>query len=735
MKLPSIATKKQKLMYEYGLKHDYSLLCADPRLGKTVVAIYLQKTRNVNCLVVCPGYLVPNWRKEINKWSPFSQVTTFTSGKEIYEPCDSDFVIISYDLVQKAEHLFEWADMIVADECFTGDMEILTDRGFKRFDSLTKTERVAQFGEATGGISFIRPDRYIEKDYSGEIIDMVSRSGVDVSVTPNHDMYLETGTGTRRKKKAGEFKKRTVGRFISCGLASGKDIELSTQERFAIAFQADGSFHSKRKAAFSFSRDRKISEFESLVKDCGIPMKEVKPGGTNKKRYMVDISNVKVSKNLWDIFSLPDLSLTKARAIIEEMVKWDGSVVSDTNYYYSSKIKDNRDFYQSVAAIAGYRSYGSLQIDNRYKAPCYVYRLSIRKDSKYCDLQGYKITRKDYQGKVYCVTVPSGLVVVRRNGKVIVCGNCHNLKSMSAKRTQFFHKALYENSIKYFHGLTGTPLKNRVREFYSILALANYDPKQTDHSFLTKYPDEILFAEQFSNRQQFEVKIKTKRGASFYKPIVKYEGIRNIPELKSWLKGKYIRIRADKGDLPPVSYLDTMVANFNEPGLIKAFNKFFEDDANHSVRPDIKVQAANKKAPLTIKYVENLVETVDCCLVYSDHKEPIQLIAKHFNVPAITGEMPAKRRAQLVKDFQEGRLDILCSTIGALKEGADLFRARDIVFNDPCWTPGDLTQVINRMRAIGEKDPRTVHRMLGSPQDEKIYSVLENKMKVIDAAT
>ena len=114
--LPKCATPKQRQMYEYGMAHNYFILGADMRLGKSLSAISLRKGRNdCNCLVICPAYLVPNWKKEINKWTKDS-VTTFTEGKQIYDVCDSDFVVISYDLVQKAEFLFEWADFIIADE-------------------------------------------------------------------------------------------------------------------------------------------------------------------------------------------------------------------------------------------------------------------------------------------------------------------------------------------------------------------------------------------------------------------------------------------------------------------------------------------------------------------------------------------------------------------------------------------------------------------------------------------
>ena len=468
MRLPGL-TEKQKLMLAYGEAHPYAILAADPRLGKTRVAILLAKKFAPNTLVVCPAYLVPNWRREIKKWSPESSVTTFQSGKEIYDVCDSDFVVTSYDLVQRAEFLFEWADMVISDET-------------------------------------------------------------------------------------------------------------------------------------------------------------------------------------------------------------------------------------------------------------------------------------------------------------------HNLKNMAAKRTQFLHRAIYENSIKRFYELTGTPIKNRVKEFYSLMALVYYEPG-CDQSFLDEYPDEITFAERFSYSDTYEINVTTKRGRRMKLPVTNYHGLRNRKELKRWLKGRYLRVRADEKDLPPISYLDTLVKDSDDANLLKAFNSFFVDESEirkmlrgtaeklkrevemgritkkestrlkgladrearqmrtGSVLPEHKRNAAIQKIPFTVKYVEDLLESVECCLVYSDHKEPCQTLANHFKVPAITGEMPAKQRASLVNDFQSGKIRVLCATVGSLKEGADLFRARDLVLNDPSWVPGDIFQVINRTRALGHKEPRTVHRILGSPQDAKIWEVLEAKMETINKAT
>jgi superfamily II DNA or RNA helicase len=440
-------TKKQKLMIAFGQAHPYAILAAEPRLGKTRSAIEIKKKTSSNCLVVCPSYLISNWKKEINKWAPDQSVTTFKKGADIYDVCDSDFVVTSYDLVQKAEHLFEWADMVISDET-------------------------------------------------------------------------------------------------------------------------------------------------------------------------------------------------------------------------------------------------------------------------------------------------------------------HNLKNMASKKSSFFHQALFENSVKRFYGLTGTPIKNRVKEFYSLLALTNYDPRQTDHSFLDKFPDEITFADHFSNFETYTVRV-SKGKKTWDMPVTRYFGIKNTAELKKWLKGKYLRIRADKADLPPISYVDTLVSDLADANLLKAFNNYFVDEAEirqlvrtrqvteaearelrtSSVLPEHKRNAAIKKIPFTIKYVENLMESVKCCLVYSDHREPVEKIAAHFKVPAITGSMSGNKRAELVNNFQSGKLNILCATIGALKEGADLFRAKDLVLNDMPWVPGDLQQVINRTRALGHKKPRTVHRIMGSPQDAKICGIIEEKIRTIEQAT
>lgn len=313
---------------------------------------------------------------------------------------------------------------------------------------------------------------------------------------------------------------------------------------------------------------------------------------------------------------------------------------------------------------------------------------------------------------------------------MVVIDEGHYLKSMEAQRTTFIHKCIFEYAIPRLHILTGTPIKNRVKEFYSLLALMNYDPRVADSQFLDLYPSELDFADQFAYREKYQIEIKNKLVT-----VMNWKGLKNLPELKKHLHGKYLRIKARDGDLPPIDYKPILISETPDKTLLAAFDAYFAGDDAGSVKSQYKKEAALRKTPFTIKYAKDLLEERECCLIYSDHVDSAEAIAQTFGVRALTGKVSAKMRGRLADKFQSGEGRVLVATIGALKEGRDLFRANDIIMNDFCWVPGDLKQVINRVRAVGKTTPCLVHEIHGSPQDEYITNTLKEKIDVIERAT
>lgn len=312
---------------------------------------------------------------------------------------------------------------------------------------------------------------------------------------------------------------------------------------------------------------------------------------------------------------------------------------------------------------------------------------------------------------------------------IVIADEAHNFKNMEAQRTEFFHKEVFENSIKKLHLYTGTPIKNRVCEYFSLISLCNYNPKITEPEFLKKFPDQIVFSDHFSHRQQYTMQINGK-----WVKIVKWEGLRNIPELRHWLKDIYVRFESDRKE--PL-YKEYWISDKDDPDLWDAFQKHFGQEGKSGVNPANKKEAAMKKVPFTVKYVkDHVLDEAECVAIFSDHIDSCEAIADAFGVPAVTGKVSTKVRHTLNMDFQAGKFNVFCATVGAFKEGRDLTRAHNLVYNDYPWVSGDIRQVNDRINRMGQKAEQcVVHKVFGSPQDEKIWETLKEKAKNIALIT
>ena len=127
----------------------------------------------------------------------------------------------------------------------------------------------------------------------------------------------------------------------------------------------------------------------------------------------------------------------------------------------------------------------------------------------------------------------------------VVCDEAHYLKSHKSFRAQYMYDHLVEGKPEFLVMLSGTPLRNRVGEFYVPLTLLGICPDQCNGVDLRKiYPTWYQFCDKFS----FRVAIHRTTNNN---QIIKYEGFRNGEQLKEALTGKYIRREsAEVLDLP-----------------------------------------------------------------------------------------------------------------------------------------------------------------------------------------
>ena len=328
--------------------------------------------------------------------------------------------------------------LIKRDEaCVSSDTEVLTPTGWIRFDQLEDGIKVAQYN-SDGTIEFVLPNKIIKKDYNGELVNIRNTIGhINMMLTPDHRVVYQKLDGTIGESEAQHVKCNYTKKIIVGGSASGIKDNISYYERFLIALQADGSIpepnlrngkiNNSHTIIFNLKRERKIKRLETILDNLNYYYTKSKPDKLGKVSFyiLVPKENI-VTKNFSDWISYLDISDNWCKEFIEELIQWDGHLRKDTGgLYYSSKIEKNVEIAQTIASLAGYKTYKYLQEDNRKDSYATIHRLNILTHTNTQSGQSLFKTNIPYSGKVYCVSVPSGMFLARRNNGIFVTGNCH----------------------------------------------------------------------------------------------------------------------------------------------------------------------------------------------------------------------------------------------------------------------------------------------------------------------
>lgn len=324
--------------------------------------------------------------------------------------------------------------------CYDDQTEILTEHGFKFFADLSEGEKVAQY-HTDGSIDFIVPTESYICPYDGDMISF-SKPGyryIDMVVTPNHRMVKKRKDNSLMFFEAGaygtencNYTHRNAVVVAGRGIGSGSAKSLSPVDRLRIAFQADGSFASHRAdytgeitgclpIRFSFKKDRKFDRLTSILTACGFEYSSDKyadgyysfwiktPLGSNFRKDLswVDLTNV---SSEW------------AQEFVEELSHWDGHRSSKNTISYSTSILECAEVAQVVGILGNYKTQWCAYTDPRGDREVnYNVIFSLNRNS----VSGEDTIKNSvpYSGLVYCVSVPTKMLVVRRNHVVAISGN------------------------------------------------------------------------------------------------------------------------------------------------------------------------------------------------------------------------------------------------------------------------------------------------------------------------
>lgn len=307
------------------------------------------------------------------------------------------------------------------------------------------------------------------------------------------------------------------------------------------------------------------------------------------------------------------------------------------------------------------------------------------------------------------------------------------LKNPMAKRTKALNYALRTYRPGYLVMLTGTPIRNKAFDFWTLLAYidANPIPNLDEQKLVGALRTYSGFANNFCNKK--EIKLPGRP------VIVKYLGLREdkVDELKELLRGKYIRhtLESVNLQLPPLINKDVVFDLKEMPGTEEVFKAYIE---GRKASPTGKEHSARIKVPHTIAYVDFLFEQdgVKQVVIFTDHvlsAKELAIGTRKYGSFEITGSTDIDDRIFAVDQFQKGNIKILVCTIGSMSVGVTLTSAQDVIFNDLSWVPADNMQARKRIHRIGQSKKCRCHHMISGPTDAYIKAVLEEKEKTINS--
>lgn len=325
-------------------------------------------------------------------------------------------------------------------KCFDSETEVLTSEGFQRFAQVTG--RILQVTDA--GLEYTDAVPFVQS-YDGPMV-VADGTRLNFCVTPNHDMITNQGrveAGLLYEQATTDSDKWSIPRTV---LGNRGDAPFSDSLLALVGYLlADGSHTGYHQYRIAVSRPYKVLALDSLKlhmrktikRDAGRISGGDRPITTtsNKQSFTYDAALVNGimchDKSVSPEWAL-SLSVRQARIVVDALLEFDGSHNGSVRRLHQSNANVIKAF-EVLAVQAGY-SISVAAVQNSDLGQCSRFTLSETISSpvvKGVEKNRASLTiQPNIGGQVWCVTVPSGVIVVRRKGLSMLCGNCTEAQAL-----------------------------------------------------------------------------------------------------------------------------------------------------------------------------------------------------------------------------------------------------------------------------------------------------------------
>lgn len=316
--------------------------------------------------------------------------------------------------------------------CFPGDVEVLTNRGWIRFDEAYSIKdspdlTVAQWDVTSGimpVIKFGKPTSWI-KQKCNKLIHVKSGMSIDIIATENHRFTVfhskTNGAKLVNTTELGSVPEYRIPRAGLYETDNTNDID-SNQVTLICAYQAEGCDVKTGGISWKFDNVRKADRLRYALSSLNIKFKEYILKYPTVKFYIGkhDIPEFLKGKKHFGSWLL-EYSEETLSLFSEEIWHWDGC--SSRQSMYTSKDKTNTDWVQIILLLRGV---GSKIIKCNASTGSINWQLDDSELNSCVQLNSVHISEIHEPNTVYCCSTEYDSLIVRYKDKPIFTRNSQN---------------------------------------------------------------------------------------------------------------------------------------------------------------------------------------------------------------------------------------------------------------------------------------------------------------------
>lgn len=352
--------------------------------------------------------------------------------------------------------------------------------------------------------------------------------------------------------------------------------------------------------------------------------------------------------------------------------------------------------------------------------------------------------------------------------KILLADEVHYIKNSWAKRTKAFKRIA--GDMDYIVAISGTPIENKPIEIYNIGVILQP----------SLFPDYLRFTQRYcagetgrygwnvsgaSNTKELNRILKEhimiRRLKSEVAQDLPPKIIANLPleltNLQEYRKAEYeflqfVKERFDKDllydenfekELKEYAKRHNINLENNDELTIDDIQKIKKTKIEKASMAEmlLKTQALQKlaaegKMKEAIHWIEDFLESGEKLVVFAINKKVIDMLMNKFGKIAvkIDGSVSNLNRQKAIDMFQNDKnIRLFIGNIKAAGVGITLTAASNIAILQYPWTPGALSQAIDRVHRITQTKKVTVWYILGANTiEEKVLQVLAEKEHIVN---